>query len=90
MVLKPNWDSWERKPNDSIFSLNLRFAPSLTTTVYEEYLIYDIFGMMIGSVGGTLGIFIGFSFSEILSLITHIFKKCQYQTLTTGLYKICN
>ena len=56
------WDSWDREPNDSIFTLYIRFAPPLTTTVYEEYLIYDIFGMF-GSVGGTLGMFIGFSFS---------------------------
>ena len=28
--------------------------------VYEEYLIFDAIGM-IGSVGGTLGMFIGFS-----------------------------
>ena len=83
------WDSWERKPNDSIFSLKVRFAPPLTTTVYEEYLIYDIFGM-IGSVGGTLGIFIEFSCSGLFSFITSIFKKCKYQTLKRAIYKVHN
>ena len=37
-------------------------------TVYKEYLIFDMVGM-IGSVGGTLGMFIGFSFSGIISTI---------------------
>ena len=45
-----------------------RFSHPESVKVYEEYLIYDTIGM-IGTVGGTLGIFIGFSFS---SLILHI------------------
>ena len=36
--------------------------------VQEEYLIYDEVGL-IGSVGGTFGMFIGFSFANIVSLI---------------------
>ena len=36
--------------------------------VHEEYLVYDSTGF-IGSVGGTLGLFIGFSFREIVNLI---------------------
>ena len=36
--------------------------------VQEEYLVYDSTGF-IGSVGGTLGLFIGFSFREIVNLI---------------------
>merc|ERR1712115_539223 len=35
--------------------------------IVEEYLIYDAFAM-IGAIGGTLGLFIGFSFSDIISL----------------------
>ena len=83
------WDSWDREPNDSIFTLYIRFAPPLATTVYEEYLIYDIFGM-IGSVGGTLGIFIGFSFSGMLSFITHIFKNLPYKNIKDKSAIICN
>ena len=83
------WDSWEREPNDSIFILYIRFAPPLTTKVYKEYLIYDIFGM-IGSVGGTLGIFIGFSFSGMLSFITHIFKNLPYKNIKDKSAIICN
>ena len=40
-------------------------------TVYKEYLIFDMIGM-IGSVGETLGMFIGFSFSGIISTISNL------------------
>ena len=35
--------------------------------VFEEYLIFDIIGM-IGSVGGTLGMCIGFSFTNVITI----------------------
>ena len=38
--------------------------------VYEEYLMYDIIGL-IGTVGGTMGLFIGFSFFDVSSNIIH-------------------
>ena len=38
--------------------------------VYEEYLMYDIIGL-IGTSGGTLGLFIGFSFFDVSSTIIH-------------------
>ena len=68
------WEYNELNMKESSFVVYLRFAPPLTSTLYEEYLIYDVFGT-IGSVGGTLGIFIGFSFSGVLSLITSFFKN---------------
>ena len=40
----------------------------------EEYLIYEITGV-IGSIGGTLGLFIGFSFLDISKKLINIFKK---------------
>ena len=43
---------------------------SNSTTVYEEYLIYDVISM-IGSVGGTLGMCIGFSFTGLISYLIH-------------------
>ena len=56
------------------------FAPPKTTTIHEEYLIYDAVGLL-GSVGGTLGMCIGFSFSgvlnSLLSAISFIKDKCQ-------------
>ena len=45
-----------------------KFLPPQLKTVYKEYLIFDMVGM-IGSVGGTLGMCIGFSFSGIISTI---------------------
>ena len=45
------------------------FFPPYKVIVSEEYLIYDFIGL-VGSVGGTLGLFIGFSFYGI------IFKFC--------------
>ena len=46
-----------------------------TVLVIEEYLIYDSVGM-IGSVGGSLGLFLGFSFLGLLSdLIDFIQRK---------------
>ena len=38
--------------------------------VYEEYLMYDIIGL-IGTVGGTMGLFIGFSFFDVSSTVIH-------------------
>ena len=55
--------------------LTYQFAYPQVLTIYQEYLIYDGIGM-IGSVGGTLGMFIGFSFSNAVSLIlNHLFLK---------------
>ena len=48
----------------------------LMSKVYEEYLIYDAMGM-IGSVGGTLGMFVGFSMTGTISWIFGYFKKCK-------------
>ena len=49
-----------------------KFAVPEYVTTNEEYLIYDVIGM-IGSVGGTLGMFIGFSFVNLFSnCIKHV------------------
>lgn len=42
--------------------------------VKEEYLIYDLIAM-IGSVGGTLGLCIGFSFFNVIDHLLNCFKK---------------
>ena len=43
---------------------NLQFQAK-TQQIHEEYLLYDETGV-IGSIGGTLGLFIGFSFRSII------------------------
>ena len=51
------------KPNEAIFRVTFHRPPRVT--VKDEYLIYDML-TMIGAVGGTLGLFIGFSFHDLL------------------------
>ena len=81
-------DFWEPNAIEKSFTFNLRFAPPVNATVFEEYLIYNFVGM-IGTIGGTLGLFMGFSCCCILNLITNIFKKQTYQTFKEGIIKIC-
>ena len=49
------------------------FSPNLKT-LYVEYLIYDAI-TMIGSVGGTLGMCIGFSFTGMISFLINLFQN---------------
>ena len=42
--------------------------------INKEYLIYDTLSL-IGTVGGTLGLFVGFSFYDFLVMITHFILK---------------
>ena len=53
--------------------LTYQFAYPQILKIYQEYLIYDGIGM-IGSVGGTLGMFIGFSFSNTISSILNFLQ----------------
>ena len=57
----------ENDPNNET-TIEYQFAPPMMTTVQQEYLIFDTIGM-IGSVGGTLGMFIGFSFTGVTTFI---------------------
>ena len=44
------------------------YAPPYISIIYEEYLLFDFLGL-ISSVGGTLGMLIGFSIIAIISLL---------------------
>ena len=57
--------------------LEYRFSSPAFMKVHQEYLVFDTLGM-ISAVGGTLGLFIGFSFSKIMSFIL-----AEIQILTT-------
>ena len=46
--------------------------------VHQEYLVYDFEGM-IGSVGGTLGLFVGFSLLSTLDWIIEVIKNVYYR-----------
>ena len=69
-----DFESTAIKSNDRKLFLYYMLARSDKTSVYEEYLIYDTNGM-IGAVGGTLGLFIGFSFSNIATAFVGYFQK---------------
>ena len=49
-------------------SISYKFAHPLFTKVFKQYIIDD-FMTMIGAVGGTMGLFIGFSFHNMLVYI---------------------
>ena len=74
-----DWKNWyvENANQESKlwFWLWYQFEDDQDTIVYEEYLIYDTINM-IGSLGGTLGLFIGFSFSNVLNVIISFIKSC--------------
>ena len=53
-------------PNEA--KIKYKFASPLKTKVYEEYFIIDTVGL-IGSVGGTLGMFTGYSFNNMIFYI---------------------
>ena len=52
---------------------NLQFQTK-TQQIHEEYLLYDITGA-IGSIGGTLGLFIGFSFRDTIAILLDKIKN---------------
>ena len=54
------------KPTQIAFSYE--FSPPMMSIVYQEYLLLDMIGL-IGSVGGTLGMCIGFSFTGLTDTI---------------------
>ena len=60
--------------NSSGYGITYKFLYPEYVTVYEEYLIYDIIGM-IGSIGGTLGMFLGFSFVNVISLVINYLQS---------------
>ena len=66
--------------NTHLFRFVYEFLINEHLQVYEEYLIYNTINL-VGSVGGTLGIFVGFSlkdfFSKILNIIqNHLMNHC--------------
>ena len=69
MVDKPY--TWGEK---SWASFAYEIDPPERLTVYQEYVVYDAIGI-IGSVGGTLGLFIGFSFSGLISGLIEFCSK---------------
>ena len=61
------------KTDPNTLILYLRYSRPRTVSLSEEYLIYDSIGM-VGSVGGTLGMFIGFSFYDVVVKMANFFR----------------
>ena len=53
-------------PNNHTYAIWVQYPFHGVTTVYEEYFVFDTIGM-IGEVGGTLGIFLNFSFTNVFT-----------------------
>ena len=66
------------KPNETYFSLTIRHKHPATVTINEEYVIIDFYGM-VGVVGGTLGLFVGFSFFDVITLLMKFYQKVHDQ-----------
>ena len=62
------------EPVEDFKKIRFQYNLDRIMKVQEEYLIYDEVGM-IGSVGGTFGMFIGFSFANIVSQILNLIEK---------------
>ena len=60
------------------------FSLPRTTIVFDEYLILDTIAM-IGSIGGTLGLFVGFSFSNVSSYVINVMKTLITKNRTTSI-----
>ena len=67
---------------DNDAKIKYKFHLPLRAKVYEEYFIIDTIGL-IGSVGGTLGVFIGFSFSNLIISIIEYIKTLMESQLTS-------
>ena len=66
-------ETYDRKDQEYQFILTYRFAPPYMTTEHQEHLLFDVIGL-IGNVGGTLGMCIGFSFIGMVSSILEFIK----------------
>ena len=67
--------AWQDKSRDHDgFLFSYEFLKNEKTKTSEEYLIYDTVGL-IGSVGGTLGMFTGFTFSNTISIVLKTFHN---------------
>ena len=67
-------ETYAKKDQEYQFRLTYKFAPPEMTIEHQEHLLFDVFGL-IGNVGGTLGMCIGFSFIGMGSSILDFIKN---------------
>ena len=56
------------------YVLGFRYENPGKVSIHTEYLLYDFISTL-GNVGGTLGLFVGFSFSGLISFLLNAFIK---------------
>ena len=77
-----NWNTLEGERSHE-FMLYYALAKNEIFT-YKEYLIQD-FMSMIGSIGGTLSLFIGFSCSHVIRILIYHFQNCIHYVISKKL-----
>ena len=70
------------------FQKNLYLSANPERKVNQEYYIYDGLAM-VGSIGGSLGLFIGFSFFEVMCLVLDFLSE-KYQSRRSLGCRSCN
>ena len=66
--------------NNHTIQLAYSFGAPEFLKLYQEYLVYDTINMF-GSVGGTLGLLFGFSFTNVIAVIIQFIQKLRQQFL---------
>ena len=67
-------EKFEEETNKNIIHFMVSYN-TMDLRLYQEYYIYDAFSF-IGNVGGSLGLFIGFSYTDFLGkILDFVFKK---------------
>ena len=65
----------ERKPTEHTFHLIVEMSGDII--INQEYLVYDTLSL-IGTIGGTLGLFLGFSFYDFVIMFIDLFAaRCE-------------
>ena len=73
-----DYSVYKAKPNETYFSLTINYRLPATVTHHEEYIVMDIYGI-VGVIGGTLGLFVGFSFFDAINFLMTFFQKVYQQ-----------
>ena len=78
------------KPSNRLgsFQKNLYLSANSERKVNQEYYIYDGLAM-VGSIGGSLGLFIGFSFFDVMCLVLDFLSE-KYQNRRNLRCRSCN
>ena len=80
LVIKKSEGTYPYKLGSMQISVQFKILPEIVH--YKEYLIYDDIGML-GSIGGSLGLFLGFSLIDTLCMIMDFILRKVSQKLAS-------